>query len=419
MIPRSILLTTFGSLGDLHPYLALGLGLKHRGHRVAVGTCLHYRQRVEAEGLEFRPIAPHLSPEDPEVVRLAVDPRRGTENIFRRLIMPALRESYLDTLRATEGMDLLVSHPIALATPVIAEQKHLPWASVVLSPMSFLSIHESMEISGHPVLSAWTHMGTLSRRLIQGFGRWWTRGWIRPLLDLRLEIGLPPGRHPLFEGQHSPHLVLALYSKLLGEPQRDWPAAAKLAGFCFHDRKEGHHQLSPGLTRFLEEGPPPVVFTLGSTAVVDPGRFYVESAAAAGLLGLRAVLLVGERGGGDLAGPNLWVESYAPYSLLFPKCRAAVCSGGIGTIGQSLRAGLPFLIVPHGNDQSDNAARCVGRGLARAVGRHRFRSHLVARELGALLADADAAKRAQEAARRIRSEDGVAIACGALENLLR
>ena len=33
-----ILLTTTGSLGDLHPYLALGVGLKNRGHQVAVGT---------------------------------------------------------------------------------------------------------------------------------------------------------------------------------------------------------------------------------------------------------------------------------------------------------------------------------------------------------------------------------------------
>src|SRR5215831_10363245 len=149
-----ILLTTGGSLGDLHPYLALAVGLKNRGHQVAVGTCEHYRGRVEQLGVDFRPIGPHLSPEDPEIVRLAVDQKRGSENIFRKLLMPYIRDGHADTLRAVEGADLVVSHPITLATPLVAEQKNLRWASVVLAPLSFLSIHEPMEISGHPIISA-------------------------------------------------------------------------------------------------------------------------------------------------------------------------------------------------------------------------------------------------------------------------
>lgn len=407
-----ILLTTTGSLGDLHPYLALGLGLKQRGRRVAVGTCEHYRGRVEKLGLEFRPIGPHLSPEDPEVIKLVIDQKNGPENIFRQLIMPYVRASYEDTARAVEGADLVVGHPLMLAVPMLGELRKLKWASVVLSPISLFSLHEPTEISGHPVVSAMTRGPMWLRKFIHGVGRSRTRGWIRPLLEFRRELGLSTDTHPLFEGQHSPQLVLAAFSSLLAEPKPDWPPKTRITGFCFHDQKDGNG-LSPGLTKFLESGPPPIVFTLGSTAVQNPGTFYQESIAAAKALGKRALIL-----GQAEAADDVWVEPYAPYSLLFPKCEAVVCSGGVGTVGQALRSGTPFVIVPHGNDQPDNAARCRKLGAARSIDRRAYTRDRAAEELRGLLADSQAKSKARECARTIAQEDGVAAACDALEKLL-
>jgi UDP:flavonoid glycosyltransferase YjiC (YdhE family) len=408
-----ILLTTLGSLGDFHPYLAIGVGLKERGHRVAIGTCRHYRERVEKLGLEYRPIGPHLSPDDPEIIRIVVDPKKGSEYIFRQLLMPYLQQTYDETVAALEGVDLLLSHPITLATPVVAEKRKLKWASAVLSPISFFSFHEPTELSGHPIVSAMTRGPLWLRRFVHWSGRRKTLDWARPLLDFRKGLGLSTNAHPLFDGQHSPHRVLALYSSVLGNPQPDWPRQTTVTGFCFHDRRDGTEALSPGLANFLQSGPPPIVFTLGSTAVQNPGAFYEVSAAAAKALGKRAVLL-----GNAPAAPDVWVEPYAPYSLLFPKCEAIVCSGGIGTIGQALRSGTPFLVVPHGNDQPDNAARLERLGLARSLGRHGYRRDQVAETLRTLLADTQARPRARECARTIAQEDGVAAACEALEKLL-
>ena len=408
-----ILLTTAGSLGDLHPYLAVAVGLRNRGHQVAVGTCEYYRGRVEKLGLEFRPIGPHISPEDPKVIDLVIDQEKGSENIFRQLVMPHLRQNYEETTRAVAGADLVVGHPLTLAVPLLGEQKKVKWASAVLSPISFFSVHDPIEISGHPVMSSLTRGPLWLRKLVYALGRAQTKGWIRPLLEFRRELGLSPDVHPLFEGQHSPLLVLALFSGLLADPKPDWPKQTTVAGFCFHDRQDPDEGLSPGLTKFLDGGPPPIVFTLGSTAVRNPGSFYEESAAAAKALGKRAVLL-----GEAPSAPDVWVEPYAPYSLLFPKCEAVVCSGGIGTVGQALRAGTPFLIVPHGNDQPDNARRVQNLGVARALDRRRYRRDQAVEEIRALLSDAQVRPRAAEAARRIAAEDGVAVACDALEKLL-
>src|SRR5580658_5992950 len=93
-----IVLTTFGSLGDLHPYIAIALGLQARGHEAVIATSGYYRQKIEALGLGFRSVRPD-SPDleaDPDLIRRVMDRRKGTECVIRELIMPVLRESYED-----------------------------------------------------------------------------------------------------------------------------------------------------------------------------------------------------------------------------------------------------------------------------------------------------------------------------------
>src|ERR1019366_7119070 len=104
---------------------------------------------------------------------------------------------------------------------------------------------------------------------------------------------LPKGANPLFDAKHSPHLVLALFSEVLGAEQKDWPANTKITGFCYYDADAGNAALPPNLQEFLDGGDRPVVFTLGSAAVLAAGSFYEVSATAAIRLGIRAVLLLG------------------------------------------------------------------------------------------------------------------------------
>src|SRR5262252_233789 len=107
---KSIVLTTFGSYGDLHPYLAIALGLKARGHSPVLATSSFYRDKIESTGIQFRAIRPDLEKvvNDPEVMRRVNHLRTGTEYVVRRLFMPYLRESYEDLSRAAEGANLLV-----------------------------------------------------------------------------------------------------------------------------------------------------------------------------------------------------------------------------------------------------------------------------------------------------------------------
>src|ERR1700733_9954378 len=60
--PQRIVLATIGSLGDLHPMLALGLELKRRGHLVSIASSGYYRERIEGLGFGFHALRPNWDP---------------------------------------------------------------------------------------------------------------------------------------------------------------------------------------------------------------------------------------------------------------------------------------------------------------------------------------------------------------------
>src|SRR4030095_14284085 len=93
---KRIVLTTHGTLGDLHPYLAIALELRARGHQPVIATSEYYRQKVEAAGLEFHPLRPDFFFDDKELHWRFIEPKRGLERVIREFIFPALRESYED-----------------------------------------------------------------------------------------------------------------------------------------------------------------------------------------------------------------------------------------------------------------------------------------------------------------------------------
>lgn len=416
-------MATFGSLGDLHPYIALALGLKQRGHDPVIATSPAYGEKIKALGIGFAPVRPdHPDFEaDPDLVRRLMDLRTGSEYVVRQMVMPVIAESFADTEAAARGADLLVSHPLTFAVPLLAELRGLPWASTMLAPLGFFSAYDPPVIPPAQWLSRLRFLGPVFWRTLFGAARRMCRSWCAPYVQFRRELGLPStGREPLFEGQHSPHLVLAMFSSLLAAPQPDWPAATQVTGYAFYDRHEENTALSPELQAFLEAGEPPIVFTLGSSAVLDAGTFYAVSAEAAKRLGRRAILLVGkdERNRLSSLPEGVIAAEYAPYSELFPRAAAIVHQGGAGTTGQALRAGKPMLFMPYAHDQPDNAKRVADFGAARVISRDRYTPDRAAAELRQLLGERRYADRATEAGKHVRGEDGVKAACMALERLI-
>jgi UDP:flavonoid glycosyltransferase YjiC (YdhE family) len=243
--------------------------------------------------------------------------------------------------------------------------------------------------------------------------------WFEPFQRFREEIGLDPDDDPVFKGKNSPLAHLAMFSRVLGSPQPDWPASAIQTGFCFYDARPDGLEVPAGLREFLDAGEPPIVFTLGSAAVLDAGDFFEQSARAATRLGRRAILIHSEHNERpDGIGPDIAAFDYVPYSMVFPRAACVVHQGGVGTTAQVLRAGVPHLIMPYGHDQPDNAARCRRIGVAEVINRSDYDASAAAEALARILSNSAYAENAKAAMKTIELEHGTETAGDAVERVL-
>jgi UDP:flavonoid glycosyltransferase YjiC (YdhE family) len=417
-----IIITSFGSLGDLNPYLGLGRALEARGHRVILALPRHYQPYVAAAGLNGHAIRPDLDPADRDAVRKVMHPFRGAEFLIREWLMPNVEDSYADLDALVKDDDIVISHPLTYAAPVLAERRKLLWASTVLAPLGFFSQADPPLMAVHPAAAALQRNAPgLYARLIP-LARVATRRWSEPLKRLRQRLGLPPGADPVHAGQFSPFLNLAMFSRLLAEPQRDWPPHTVVTGAVSHDAVHGG--MPESLTQFLDDGPAPMVFTLGTSAVgaTSAPRFYQASVEAAADVGARAVLLVGQHDG-HLShirnSDTVHVAGWAPHSELFARASVIVHQGGAGTLHTALASGRPMLIVPHAHDQGDNAVRSARLGVARVLFPSQYTRKAVRDHLRFLISDSAALARARDVAARIHQEDGARAASEAIDVLAR
>ena len=423
VVPRKrIVLTTFGSFGDVHPFMAIALELQSRGHSPVIAASGLYRAKIEAAGLEFSSLRPDLAPpqdQDQELMDKVMEPKSGARFLLSELILPHVRDSYADLIQIVKGADLLVTHPLTLAGPLIARKIGVRWASVILSPASFLSAYHPPVPPFWPWLRHLSLLGPSAINLVIRTIKKMTRPAVGPVDQLRRDLGLPDGGHPLFEGQHSPDLVLALFSHLFSTPQPDWPPQTKVTGFAFYD---GRHEapMPSELSAFIAEGPKPIVFTLGSSAVWVARDFFHQSIAAIRQVNQRAVLLIGDERNlpNEPLPPNVITANYAPYESMLERASVMVHHGGVGTTSQGLRAGVPTLIVPFAFDQADNAAHAARLGTSRTLHRSRYKADRVSRELEVLLKDYRYQQKATIVGEHLRREQGALEACNLIEDFL-
>lgn len=362
-----VVFASHGSLGDLVPFLEVGKVLRRAGHEVVVATHAAHRGAVEGAGLAFAPMRPDR-PADPAFHARFMAPFSGPGFVYRSYLVPEIAASDADLMAATEGADVLVSVTLALAAPLVAARRGIAWRSAVFQPAMLYSALDPPRLAVLPLVRGRPGYN----RFVLERARLGVESWAAPLRAYRRAEGLGEyPDHPAFGGQHSPDGVLALYTPLLGSLPADAPPGTVQTGQAL---QTGGPPLSGPIEAFLDAGPPPIVFTLGSAASHVARRFFEDGAAIARRLGSRALFLTGDRRGGERieAGGDILVATSAPYQSVFPRASIVVHQGGIGTIALAIAAETPMVLVPFSHDQPDNAARAVRAGFARQVPRWRF-----------------------------------------------
>jgi len=411
-----ILLASWGSSGDLLPFLSLGRALQRRGHTVTLVGNPEWAERGAAAGLRVGPPPPPppASPleANPEIVSDANMGLTSFRILVEKGIAPVLAETHATLAREAADHDLLAAHHFVFPAALVHEQTGIPWATVCLAPGVTPSVHGLP--AGNPLASGTGLLWRLFHGMIWRIG---TR-LIEPILDpvlnrFRAEIGLPPARDHMFSAR-SRRAVLHLYSPHFAPRPADWDQRHAVTGFCFHD-DGSPTALPPEVETFLAAGPAPWLYTLGTTIVAHPRDFYREAAASVAGTRHRALLLTGKAENRPAAlPPNVLAVDYLPHHAIVPRCAAVAHQCGIGTLATALRAGIPAIACPFAFDQPNNAARIKALGVAEIVPRKK-RNAAGFRAAFERLLSGPAPEKARQLGAKIAAEDGPARACEALE----
>ena len=394
--PLRVLLAPFGSEGDVAPFLWLADRLVARGHRVRVAANPLFADLVRRRGHDYYAAGSaellRVTMEDPRVW----DGRKAPQLLLNSLVgsLAGCAEPFL---RAETGADLLVGSSFALGAFFAAESRGIPYVRLHLQASALRSVGDL------PVLG--DRLGR-TRRLpapvIRGLFRLLDLGLdgkpLRQVNRFRATLGLPPQRSFYRDVCNGGAGLGGLFPEWYAPVQPDWPTGIRLFGFPLEPAAPPAPLAEP-VERFLAGGEKPVLWTHGSANyhTADFVRAAERTCAQLGVRGIVVAPRIGETAAP--AAPGVLRLDYAPFDGLFPRCRALVHHGGIGTLAKALRAGLPQLVIPRAYDQFDNAARAerLGFGLGLSY-RH---LHRTAERLRALLAEPRHAARARELGRQV------------------
>jgi UDP:flavonoid glycosyltransferase YjiC (YdhE family) len=243
----------------------------------------------------------------------------------------------------------------------------------------------------------------------------------RPVNRLRHKWHVRPRANLMWTGNLSPTFTALAVSPALVPRPDDWPQYVHITGFCFWDGA-ADWQFPETLKAFLHAGKPVVAVTAGTVAPEERALFvpyYQTSIASILACGARALLI-------NAPAISLSPEqeedvmhiSFAPFSRIFPLCAAVIHHGGIGTIAQCLRAGVPSLVVPGGMDQPFNAVQLAQRKAGLWIPRKRYTIERASPALHALLDSPTYREQARKIQSHIAQEDGVATICESVERIL-
>jgi sterol 3beta-glucosyltransferase len=404
---KKVLITTFGTRGDIQPFIALGKGLRAAGYDAAICTSEGFQSLVEEHGLRYLFM-------DNELLRLSqavLGETGGMGDNMRivRAMRPAMRRSMDDEWQAavTFEPDLIIYHPKCLGSYHVAEKLATP--AMMAIPLPFYTPTRAFPTPFFANVQLGDWFNQFSHRLM-GLTMGMHRGTIN---DFRMKtVQLPPiGRFPdlLVRSDGRPVPVLYPYSRHVLPVPPDFPPHVHVTGYWFLDRAADWRP-EPDLVRFLEVGSRPVYVGFGSVGGRKGTKRTGSVLDALERAGQRAVLASGWGGLTRSELPeNVFMVDSVPHDWLFPQVAAVVHHGGAGTTGAGLRAGKPTLICPFMADQPfwGRLVQQLGVG-PKPIPQWQLTAEGLADALKTAVQDETMQQRAAELGEKIRAEDGVA-----------
>lgn len=360
-----IFILTLGTRGDLELFLMLGRELGSRGHRVVLGTSEFYSARVREARVEWAQIGDGTQDQLVSILQSLSpiqDKTRRTYLYYQRWLRPQLSMAMGHITSLGAGTDYFISN---LKMVLRRGDKIIPGTSVTYDPPG--------AIEDLPKYGTQKHNGMI--------------------------------------------LDLVAMNKTLVDPEDRWGAQYRFTGF-WRDEGRSPSEQPAELVDFLDNGPPPVVITMGSMVMFDTNKLVRDVTQALGVAGQRGIIVVGWSGISHVDGSPAPVlcASEVHYDWLFPKASCVIHHGGCGTVAAVLQAGKPSIVLPQITCQEHFGKMLLRENLATGI----FDAHaLDPGDLGAAIQRAVTDERANQSARywqgAVSEERGVEAAADFIE----
>jgi sterol 3beta-glucosyltransferase len=349
-------LQTWGTDGDILPFIALANGLVNSGHEVTLAyTSIDGKSYSEAgirmieanESIDFNP------PPNP----YAMGKKPGSFGEYTKLIKYYFDPFSVSMFKASKWLcsenDLVIGHSICHTLSTAAALHTCPRVALALAPMVVRSnmVSPTGESFGALVNSTMWSLGDgVSSRL-----------WFKEGKSIREKNGLPRVKSLQSEIFTSDLLTIVACSPNLVNRPNDWPGSAVLTGFLSPKGEE--KEVPRDVQVFLNEGEAPIYMTFGSCMEFQPKHFTNLMIGAALQSGKRAIIQTNIDHPAFNTSENLIRVDQTQHASVFPKCSLIVHHGGAGTTQSALLAGKPSVVIAHGFDQPYWAQQLYNSGV--------------------------------------------------------
>jgi sterol 3beta-glucosyltransferase len=392
---------TWGSRGDVMPFIALGHGLQSNGHEVI----LYYTCFTNVDFKEHE--AEHFTIEStkqfcPDTTVYENIPYNGIFNMevtegFIVLIDKIYSRFNEEIISAGEYLcqqcDVVIVSNLLYQLPSLAQKYNLPIITIHVDS-NFFDYDENLE----PILNS------IYRDRVNEFRR---------------TLGLPDINNARAEVFCSSGLNLIIFSKIFGTQQEHWGKHVKVTGFL-ENKNINVDTVPDELNYFLKKDEPPVFFSIGSAAFLEVNKKEILD------LFIRAIRLSGCRAIIQADWENItytlpsdldiYPVSYIPHNYIFPSCCCVVHHGGTGATHATLSGGCPSVVMAYAWDQFVWGRRLVLLGAAPGLLKRATIDEVqLAGNIRSIMANPEYKYSAESIRRKLKRENGVAKAVKYIE----
>jgi UDP:flavonoid glycosyltransferase YjiC (YdhE family) len=347
-----IILTAFGTQGDIEPVLAIGSILQEKGHRVICAFSEQFRELTESHELEFASLGRKLFDlHNSKAGTIAMGGGKGLKKTFAYIKL-AIKQTGPNKEKETKLYELIeqlnpdrVLYNSKTVYPIIWEYKNRG-KTIFLSPFPYLHY-----VKGHSLLvfrkNYIEYVNKLTFKLYD-FGAASVAISTKKWLPIKDKIK----RKELRQIVRNRKFIYTISPQLFPRPDY-WENNIKILGFHAIKRKIPWKP-EKELSEFIDKHKKLLFVTFGSMPNPEPER---KTQLILDILERNKIPAIINTATGGLVKPDkfnsdlIYFVSQIPYDWIFPKIYAIMHHGGSGTTHLALKYGCASLIIPHFIDQ--------------------------------------------------------------------